>query len=62
MKLQKTKKTSKLEQASALLNPIDDLHEVVGGVITCTRDTSVAGQTTTTCTDGAWKSSLTVYK
>ncbi|MEA5567331.1 hypothetical protein [Anabaena sp. UHCC 0399] len=63
MKLQKTQKSSKLEQASTLLNQIDDLDQVIGGVITCTRDTSVAGQTTTTCTDGAgWRSSLTVYK
>ncbi|MDP5339574.1 MAG: hypothetical protein NWQ28_13495 [Nodularia sp. (in: cyanobacteria)] len=65
MKLQKTQKSSKLEQASTLLNQIDDLHQVIGGsvVITCTRDTLVAGQTTTTCTssDGKWKDSITVY-
>jgi hypothetical protein len=64
MKLQKTQKSSKLEQASTLLNQIDDLHQVIGGVITCTRDTLRAGETTTTCTssDGLWRSSLTVYK
>ncbi|MBD2363449.1 hypothetical protein H6G36_20020 [Anabaena minutissima FACHB-250] len=32
MKLQKTQKSSKLEQASTLLNQIDDLHQVIGGV------------------------------
>ncbi|MDP5339573.1 MAG: hypothetical protein NWQ28_13490 [Nodularia sp. (in: cyanobacteria)] len=34
MKLRKTKKTSKLEQASTLLNQIEDskLHEVAGGI------------------------------
>jgi hypothetical protein len=45
---------------------VDELHQVIGGdtVITCTSNTSVPGQTTTTCTssDGNWKSSLTVYK
>jgi bacteriocin-like protein len=47
---------------------VDELHQVIGGqnpvVITCTRDTSRIGETTTTCTssDGTWRSSLTVYK
>jgi len=66
MKLQKTQKSSKLEQASTLLSQIDDLDQVIGGsvVITCTRDTLVAGQTTTTCTssDGLWTLSRTIYK
>jgi hypothetical protein len=54
MKLQKTQKSRKLEQASTLLNQIDDLHQVIGGVITSVRDPSKTGETT--CTDGAWKS------
>lgn len=45
---------------------VDEIYQIVGGqvVITCTRDTTRLGQTTTTCTssDGEWKSSLTVYK
>lgn len=58
----KNQKLSKLKQASTLLNQIEDLDQVIGGVITSTSDTSVPGQTTT-CTDGAgWKSSITVYK
>jgi hypothetical protein len=43
---------------------VDELHQIIGGHITCTRNTSVPGQTTTTCTssDGDWKSSLTIYR
>ncbi len=59
MKLQKTQKLSKLEQASTSLNQIDDLHQVIGGVVTSVRDPSRTGGTGTTCTDGLG-SSLTV--